>query len=74
MNAQTESGPMAADSGKHDEKRERNNLRILVVLLLFAAGIAGTAIVMQGLARNAAVQDCIASGRKDCVPLDTSQR
>jgi hypothetical protein len=55
-----------------EDNRSRNNLRILIVLLLIAAGIGGTAMVMQGLRRSNALQDCLMTGRSNCAPLDTS--
>ncbi len=55
-----------------EDKRDRNNLRILVVLILIAAGIGGTAIVMQGLRKSAALQDCVMSGRTNCAPIPAS--
>jgi hypothetical protein len=55
-----------------EDRRDRNNLRILIVLLLIAAGIGGTAMVMQGLRRSNALQDCLMTGRSNCAPIQTS--
>jgi hypothetical protein len=62
------------DSMAENDKRDRNNLRALVALCLIAALIAGTVMIMQGLHRSTAMQDCLASGRTNCAPIDTNQR
>lgn len=56
------------------KRRERNNMRALVALCLIVALIAGSAIVMQHLRNSAAMQDCLASGRRNCAPIDTSHQ
>jgi hypothetical protein len=55
-----------------EDRRDRNNLRILVALLLIAVLIGGTAIVMQGLRRSNEMQDCLMSGRTNCAPISTN--
>ncbi len=57
-----------------NDRRERNNLRTMVALCLIVALIAGTVMIMQGLRRSAAMQDCLASGRTNCAPVDTNNR
>jgi hypothetical protein len=45
----------------------------MVALGIIVVLIAGTVIIMQGLHRSAAMQDCLASGRTNCAPVDTNQ-
>ena len=47
-----------------------NRLRSLVGLALLAALFAGGWFVLNELRRSAALQDCYASGRRDCVTID----
>jgi hypothetical protein len=47
-------------------------LRAVVSLLLVAALIAGVWFVMHRLRESGRMQDCLASGRTNCAPLDTS--
>jgi hypothetical protein len=56
------------------QKRERNNWRAMIALFIIALLIGGAVIVMQGLHRSAAMQDCLASGHTNCAPIDTNQR
>jgi hypothetical protein len=44
----------------------------LVGLALVAALFAGVWFVMTELRRSAALQNCYASGRRDCVTIDTT--
>ena len=46
--------------------------RSLVVLVLVAALFAGVWFVMAQLRRSAALQDCYASGRTNCVTIDST--
>lgn len=43
--------------------------RAVVGLGLIAVLIVGVLFVMQQLRHAAAIQDCVASGRRDCVPI-----
>jgi hypothetical protein len=53
-----------------DPTRWRQTLvGLIVVVLLLIAGWW----VMSDLQRNRDIQNCIASGRRDCVPLDTGK-
>jgi hypothetical protein len=45
----------------------------MVALCLIVALIAGSVIVMQHLRNSAAMQDCLASGRRNCAPIDTAR-
>ena len=47
-----------------------NRLRSLVGLALLAALFVGAWFVLSALRRSAALQDCYASGRRDCVTID----
>ena len=52
------------------EEPSNNRLRSLVGLALLAALFAGGWFVLNELRRSAALQDCYASGRRDCVTID----
>ena len=41
----------------------------LIALVVVAVLIVGAVLLAQGLHRNAAIQDCVMSGRRDCVPI-----
>lgn len=47
--------------------------RTLVGLGLVVALIVGVLFVMQQLRHAAAIQDCVASGRRNCVPVDAGR-
>ncbi len=49
-----------------------NRLRSLVGLALFGALFAGVWFVMSELRASARLQDCYASGRRDCVRIDST--
>jgi hypothetical protein len=48
---------------------ESSPLRAAVILVLIAAMVGGTWFIMRELRRSAALQDCVASGRRDCAPI-----
>jgi len=56
------------------DNRDRSNVRAMVGLCVIVALIVGTVIVMQKLRASAALQECLASGRTNCMPIDTSHR
>jgi len=41
----------------------------LIALAVIAVLIVGALLLARGLHRNAAIQDCVMSGRRDCVPV-----
>ncbi len=43
----------------------------LVALAVIAALIVGAVLLVQRLHRDAALQDCVASGRRDCMVIDS---
>jgi hypothetical protein len=47
-------------------------LRAVVGLGLIVALIVGVLLIMQQLRHAAAIQDCVASGRSNCAPIDTT--
>jgi hypothetical protein len=51
----------------------RSPLRALVGLGLAAVLILGVLFVMQQLRHSAAIQDCLASGRSNCAPIDAGR-
>jgi hypothetical protein len=46
----------------------------LLALLLIAALVVGAILLTQRLHRDAAVQDCVASGRRDCAAIDAGRQ
>jgi len=42
----------------------------LLALIVIAVLVVGAVLLANGLRRNAALQDCIMSGRRDCAPID----
>jgi hypothetical protein len=52
-----------------ENDRKGSMLRTLVGLGLILVLILGTLFVMQQLRHAAAIQDCVASGRTNCVPI-----
>lgn len=54
------------------EEPPASRMRSLVGLALVAALFAGVWFVMSELRKSAALQDCYASGRTNCVTIDSS--
>ena len=54
------------------EQPQSARWRSLVGLVLVAALFAGVWFVMAQLRRSAALQDCYASGRTNCVTIDST--
>ncbi|MBV8704683.1 MAG: hypothetical protein JO118_13340 [Acetobacteraceae bacterium] len=46
----------------------------LVALVVVAVLIVAAVLLTQRLRRDAAVQDCVAAGRRDCVAVDAGGR
>lgn len=46
----------------------------LAGLVIVAALIGGVVIVINHLHQSAALQDCVASGRRNCAPIDAPAR
>jgi flagellar basal body-associated protein FliL len=60
-----------------DEEKTRqasSNIRLLVILVLFAAAIVGSLFITSQLRKSAAMQDCMASGRTNCAPVNTTNQ
>ena len=53
-----------------EQKPAASPWRTLVGLGLVVALVVGVLFVMQQLRHAAALQDCFASGRRDCAPTD----
>jgi hypothetical protein len=62
---------MTTDPG-NDEPDPPPRSRALVGLLLLAGLIAAVLFVVHELQGAARLQDCVASGRTNCAPIDTS--
>jgi hypothetical protein len=56
-----------------DDEEKNSPLRALVGLGLIVVLIVGVLFVMQQLRHAAAVQDCVSSGRTNCVPIDAGR-
>jgi hypothetical protein len=48
--------------------------RTLFGLLAFLLGIAAVLFIVQQLRHAAQIQDCVASGRTNCAPIDSTSR
>jgi hypothetical protein len=48
--------------------------RALIGLLLLAGLVVAVLFVVRELQQSARMQDCLASGRTNCAPIDTSGR
>lgn len=46
----------------------------LLALVVIAALIGVAMLIIHRLHRNAAIQDCVVSGRRDCAPIDAGAR
>ena len=46
----------------------------LVALVVVAVLIVAAVLLTQRLRRDAALQDCVAAGRRDCVSIDARER
>jgi hypothetical protein len=55
-----------------DEDQQGSPLRAVAGLGLILVLILGVLFVMQQLRHAAAVQDCVASGRTNCVPITSN--
>lgn len=56
-----------AERDKDDASRRRSLIALGVVVLLFVIGW----ILARELYANGKIEDCVMSGRTNCVPLDT---
>ncbi len=45
----------------------------LLALVVVAALIVAAVLLIQRLHRDAAIQDCVAAGRHNCVPIDAGR-
>lgn len=64
------------EDGAKDEVQNRQasrNIRLMVILVLFVVGIIASLFVTSELRKSAAMQDCLASGRTNCAPIETSR-
>jgi len=60
--------PSSQGRGPMDHKA-RANMAALVVVVLLAAGAI---YLVRWISHQNAIDNCLASGRRDCVPVDTS--
>jgi hypothetical protein len=56
-----------------DDEQKNSPLRALVGLGLIVVLIVGVLFVMQQLRHAAAIQDCVSSGRTNCVPIESNR-
>ncbi len=54
-----------------DEPSRRN---AIVALVVVAVLVVLAVLMVRGLRRTAALQDCVASGRRDCMPVEAGGR
>jgi hypothetical protein len=59
-----------ADHDRQNASQRRSLIALGVVLVLFVAGW----ILVHELSRNARIEDCVMSGRTNCVPIETRSR
>jgi hypothetical protein len=57
-----------------DDGPKPSPYRALIGLLLFAAAIAAVLFVMYRLHQAGRMQDCLASGRTNCAPIEVPGR
>jgi len=55
-----------------EDEPSNNRLRPLIGLAIMVVAFAGIWFVVDQLRRSAALQDCYASGRRDCVTIDST--
>jgi flagellar biogenesis protein FliO len=67
-----------ADSGEDDDGDDAaasgHGPRALIGLLLLVGLVVAVLFVVHRLQESAAMQDCLASGRTNCAPIDTNSR
>lgn len=54
-----------------EEPSRRNAVAALVVIAVL---VVLAVLMVRGLRRTAALQDCVAAGRRDCMPVNTNTR
>jgi hypothetical protein len=57
-----------------DDEPEHSPRRALIGLLVFAVAIVAVLFIVQELRHAAQIQDCVASGRTNCAPIDSGGR
>jgi hypothetical protein len=57
-----------------DDDQGPNPRRALIGLLAIVVAIGGVLFIMYRLNQAAQLQDCVASGRTNCAPIETSPR
>jgi hypothetical protein len=62
-----------ADDDDHED-HQPSSRRMLFGLLAFLLGIAAVLFIVQQLRHAAQIQDCVASGRTNCAPIDSTSR
>jgi hypothetical protein len=63
---------LTADPDDPNEPAAPSPRRALIGLLILAAAVVAVLFVMRELQRAARIQDCVASGRTNCAPIDAS--
>ena len=62
------------DDASREEPREPSPLRSLVGLMAIVALIVAVLFIVHRLNRAAQIQDCVASGRTNCAPIEAPAR
>ena len=55
------------------EEAERRTAALMGFIVILVLAIAGVVLVRE-LAKNARMEDCLMSGRRNCAPLDVPSR
>ncbi len=67
--------PKPAPTPQFDPDEDRQRLRTNLFALLFAALLVGVGwLLVQKLGQSAHLQDCMMSGRSNCVPINVPPR
>ena len=64
---------MTGESDDHDGHEPPTQHRALLGLLLIVALAVAVLFVIHRLQESARMQDCLASGRTNCAPIDTTR-
>jgi hypothetical protein len=73
MSQQHQSGSDLPETGRDDEPASGPPRGALIALLVVAVLIGCFMFVMHRLSQAGRLQDCVASGRTNCAPIDTHQ-
>ena len=61
------------DPMNRPDRRPPSRRNGLLAMLIVALLLGGMFLLMQRLHRDSAIQDCVASGRTNCAPINTGR-